>query len=277
MERAAGAGIDSPGRLRRDPDWLTLPAATGRWWTLDLPVKALRTDLTARIWSPAEPTDHVLVAHDGPDYDEHADLGRFVAASITAGRIEPCHLVLLPAGNRNDWYAAYPSYARGLGREILPRLAGRLSSGRPVAAIGASLGALALLHCQRTHPELLGGLFLQSGSYFQPRFDKKESKFARYLPIVRWTGRVLRGTDGPDAGTPVPTTMTCGRLEENLANNRSMAEALRAQGYPVTFAQIEGGHDWPAWRDAFDPHLTSLLRRLYPRPSRHPAHHPSAD
>lgn len=264
MERAAGAGIESPARLRRDPDWLTLPAATGAWWSLDLPVKALRTDLTARVWSPAEPTDHVLLAHDGPDYDKHADLGRYVAASITAGRIAPCHLVLLPAGHRNDWYAALPAYARGLGLEILPRLTDRLSSGKPVAAIGASLGALALLHCQRAYPTLLGGLFLQSGSFFQPRFDKQESKFARYLPIVRWTGRVLRATDGPDAGAPVPTTMTCGRLEENLANNRSMAEALRAHGYPVTFAQIEGGHDWPAWRDALDPHLTSLLRRLYP-------------
>ncbi|MCM4079728.1 alpha/beta hydrolase [Paractinoplanes hotanensis] len=244
--------------LRRDPDWWTLPAAAGAWWSLDLPSKNLRATLTARIWSPAGNAGRVLVAHDGPDYDKHAGLGRYVAASITAGRVEPCHVVLLPAGDRNEWYAALPAYARGLGQEILPQLTDRLSPGRPVAAVGASVGALALLHCQRRHPEVFAGLFLQSGSFFQPRFDRQESGFARYLPIVRWTGRVLRAPDGPG----VPVTMTCGRLEENLANNRSMAEALRAQGYPVTFAQIEGGHDWPAWRDALEPHLTSLLRRL---------------
>ncbi|MCY1144448.1 alpha/beta hydrolase-fold protein [Actinoplanes sp. Pm04-4] len=246
--------------LRRDPDWWSLPAATGTWSSLDLPSKNLRATLTARVWSPAESTGHVLVAHDGPDYDKHADLARYVAASINGGRIEPCHLVLLPAGDRNEWYAALPAYARGLGQEILPQLAELLASGRPVVGLGASLGALAMLHCQRRHPEMFAGLFLQSGSFFQPRFDKQESGFQRYLPIVRWTGRVLRSPDGPE----VPVTMTCGRLEENLANNRSMAEALRAQGIPVTFAQIEGGHDWPAWRDAFDPHLTSLLRKVWP-------------
>jgi enterochelin esterase family protein len=258
MERAAGAGIDASPR--REPDWGSRPASAGTWWSLGLPVKALRTELTARIWSPALATERVLVAHDGPDYDKHADLGRYVASSITAGHIEPCHLVLLPAGRRLEWYAATPAYARGMALEILPRLTERLSAGRPVVAAGASLGALALLHCQRRHPGPFAGLFLQSGSFFQPRFDRQESGFARYLPIVRWTGRVLRAERGP----AVPVTMTCGKLEENLANNRSMADALRGQGYPVSFARIEGGHDWPAWRDAFDPHLTSLLRRVWP-------------
>ncbi|MBM2622664.1 esterase family protein [Actinoplanes sp. LDG1-06] len=253
MERRAAT-------LRRDPDWWTLPAATGSWSSLELSVKALRADLAVRVWSPAEATGRVLVAHDGPDYDKHADLGRYVAASITAGRIEPCHVVLLPAGDRFEWYAALPAYGRALGLEILPELADRFSGGAPVVTAGASLGALALLHCQRRYPDLFAGLFLQSGSFFQPRFDKQETGFARYLPIVRFTGRVLRAGRGP----AVPTTITCGRLEENLANNRSMAEALRGQGYPVTFAQIEGGHDWPAWRDALDPHLTSLLRRVWP-------------
>ena len=31
--------------------------------------------------------------------------------------------------------------------------------------------------------------------------------------------------------------MTCGRIEENLDNNRMMARALAAQGYDVTFAR----------------------------------------
>ena len=55
--------------LRRDPDWWTLPAAAGTWWSLDLPSKNLRATLTARIWSPAGKAGRVLVAHDGPDYD----------------------------------------------------------------------------------------------------------------------------------------------------------------------------------------------------------------
>ena len=257
MERVPGAASAvSAAGARAEPDWSALPAAAGRWHTRQMPMPALHTELTVRVWSPAGPADRVLVVHDGPEYQREAGIDRYVAASIAAGRIAPCHLALLPPGDRLEWYAASPAYARGLARQVLPRLADQLAGGRPVVAAGCSLGALALLHCQRRYPAAFAGLFLQSGSYFQPRFDRHESGFARWLRIVRFTGKVLRAADGP----AVPVTMTCGTIEENLANNRSMAEALRGQGYPVTLALNEGGHDWPAWRDALEPHLTSLLR-----------------
>ena len=75
---------------------------------------------------------------------------------------------------------------------MLPKLAAELGTDRPVVGVGASLGALAMLHAQRRHPAGFAGLFLQSGSFFQPRFDRQESGFRRYLRIVRFTGRVLR-------------------------------------------------------------------------------------
>ena len=243
----------------REPAWLHLPAAPGQWREVDLPLPALRAGITARIWSPATPTDRVLVAHDGPDYDRYAELGRFVAAGVAAGRFAPFYLVLLPAGERFEWYAASPAYARSLASGILPKLAAELGTDRPVIGAGASLGALAMLHAQRRDPARFAGLFLQSGSFFQPRFDRQESGFARYLRIVRFVGRVLRSTDGP----AVPVAMTCGTVEENLANNRSMAEALRAQGYPVRFAENRDAHTWIGWRDTLDPHLTSLLQRVW--------------
>ena len=165
----------------------------------------------------------------------------------------------MPAGERHEWYSASAAYARGLNRQILPRLAAELGAKAPVIGAGASLGALAMLHAQRRDPELFAGLFLQSGSFFQHRYDKQESGFARYRRILRFTGQVRRAT----SGLAVPVAMTCGAIEENLANNRSMADALRGQGYAVAFAETRGGHDWPAWRDALDPHLTTLLRRVW--------------
>ncbi len=243
----------------REPDWLHLPSAAGDWHELALPVPSLRGELAARIWSPATGTDRIVVAHDGPDYERYAQLGHYLGASIAAGRVPPAHLVLLPAGDRFDWYAASPAYARALGRQILPKLAAELGSSRPVVGIGASLGALGMLHAQRRHPAGFAGLFLQSGSYFQPRYDRHESGFARYLPIVRFVGTVLRAPGGP----AVPTVLTCGTVEENLANNRDMANALRAQGYQVTLAENRDAHNWIGWRDALDPHLTALLRSAW--------------
>jgi enterochelin esterase family protein len=249
MEPVAGQWGDGsdPG----GPPWLRLPSAAGEWRDLGLP-----GGLQARVWSPAVPTSHVLVAHDGPDYDRRASLGRYAAA----GLVPPFHLVLLPAGDRLEWYAASTSYTRLLTARILPRLAAELGTGEPVVGVGASLGALAMLHAQRRAPDLFAGLFLQSGSFFQPRYDKQESGFARYLAIVRFVGKVLRAADGP----AVPVAMTCGADEENLANNRGMAGALLRQGYPMTFAENRGGHDWTEWRDALDPHLTTLLQKVWP-------------
>jgi len=192
----------------------------------------------------------VVVAHDGPDYDRYAGLGAFLSARMV-------ELVLLPAEDRFESYSASPAYAKKLTSSILPSLA----RGRPVVGIGASLGALALLHAQRRAPSAFAGLFLQSGSFFQPRFDPQESGFEHYRRITRFTGRVMRAGS---FRTPIPVTITCGADEENLANNRSMAGCLRGQGYDVTFAVGEGGHDWTTWRAALDPHLTNLLQRVSP-------------
>nr|WP_296066573.1 alpha/beta hydrolase-fold protein [uncultured Actinoplanes sp.] len=244
----------------REPDWLHLPPAGGEWTSLTVPMPAVRSEADVRIWSPATPTDRILVAHDGPDYERYASLGLYAAASMAAGRVQPFHVVLLPAAQRFEWYAASTAYAKGLASEVVPKIRGELGSDRPVIGIGASLGALAMLHAQRRHPAVFGGLFLQSGSFFQPRFDAHESGFARYQRIVRFVGRVVRSA----GGTPVPTVMTCGAVEENLANNRAMAAALREQGYPVTLAENRDAHTWIGWRDALDPHLTSLVQRVWP-------------
>ena len=60
-----------------------------------------------------------------------------------------------------------------------------------LVAYRVSLGALAMLHAHRSSPELFDGLFLQSGSFFMPRFDSQESGFVRYRRIVRFVRATL--------------------------------------------------------------------------------------
>lgn len=117
-----------------------------------------------------------------------------------------------------------------------------------------------MLHAQRRHPATFGGLFLQSGSFFTPRFDKHEVRFGRYLRIVRFVGDTLKADS---ARQSIPVAMTVGAIEENLHNNRLMAAALSGQAYEVRFAEVPDMHNYTAWRDAFDPHLTDLLTHLW--------------
>jgi enterochelin esterase family protein len=179
---------------------------------------------------------------------------------VAAGQVAPHHLVLLSPGDRNEWYSASPAYARAVAADVIPRLYAELGTLRPVVGMGASLGALAMLHVQRRYPAAFAGLFLQSGSFFRPDYDRHEKSFGRYLRLVRFVGRVVRTTGVPAA---VPTVLACGMAEENLHNNREMARVLTTQGYGAQLVEFPDAHNYTGWRDTFDPYLTGLLRRVW--------------
>jgi len=262
-QRVGGAYGDRSVVHRPDyvePAWTRRPAAAGSWRELTIPAPALHSEVWARTWSPDTDTDLVLVAHDGPEFDKLAELGHYSPAMVGDGRVPPHHLALLAPGTRNEWYSANPAYARVLARDVLPRLHADLGTVRPVIGMGASLGGLAMLHAQRRYPNAFAGLFLQSGSFFRPRLDPQESRFEFFGRIARFTGRLVRATRAPRV---VPTVLTCGTAEENLANNREMARTLYRHGYPAELFEVPDAHNFTAWRDAFDPYLTNLLRRVW--------------
>jgi enterochelin esterase family protein len=226
-------------------------------------VRVLGREMEIGVWSPGEGALPLLVAHDGPEYDELAALTRYAGAMIAGGALPPFRIALLPPGDRDEWYSASAVYGRALCHRILPKLRDHVAvTGLPVG-MGASLGGLAMLQAQRTWPGVFAGLFLQSASFFVPRFDRRESGFPRYARIVRFVRRVLRT---PTFGEPVPVAMTCGAEEENVYNNRLMASALAAQGYGCALHEVPDLHNYTSWRDAFDPYLTRLLARLWAAP-----------
>src|SRR5207248_2555541 len=50
-----------------EPEWLTMPEAPGEWYELTVPAPPIRADVKVRVWSPPDPGDRLLVAHDGPE------------------------------------------------------------------------------------------------------------------------------------------------------------------------------------------------------------------
>ena len=217
---------------------------------LELDSRALKADVSVRLWAPrsAERGPRpLLLVHDGADYARRASLLRLLERTI------PVRAALVEPIEREEHYAASPAYARALVQELLPAF----DAGGPRVGLGSSLGALALLHAHRTAPESLDGLFLQSGSFFRGATDRRERSFPRFRRIDRFVRDVLEG----ESAHPIPVTITCGR-EENLENNHAVAAALERQGYDVRFHEHPGGHGWPAWKRALDPHLEELLCRV---------------
>jgi enterochelin esterase family protein len=249
------------------PDWLEADAPAGTLEPLELPSRALEASVTGLLWSaaeldPAEPAP-LLVVHDGPEYAEYSQLVRFLDVAAARGEIRPHRAALLAPVERDEHFSASARYTRALARDLLPALAGLAPTPPELrfrVGLGASLGALALLHAHRLEPDTFGALVLQSGSFFRARTDRYERSFGRFARIARFVGSVLR--DEP-FGRPVPVAMSCGTGEENLPNNRALHAALAAQGYPATLLELRDGHTWTGWRDALAPTLPRLLADVW--------------
>lgn len=257
-------------RLRRGPTLLGDPAALGD------PAGALVPDpeqvpdavvdqdaevaVTGQLHVPSDstPTEPLplLVVHDGPEYADLAELLRYLS---TIARIDPglrCRVLLLAPVDRDRSYSASPAYARALVTGMLPNVTEAVATRGPLVGVGASLGGLALMHAAVAHPGTFGGVFSQSGSFFRPRTDGMERGYRFYDRIVRFVDSV---DAEPERLAGLRVAMTCGTGEENLANNRSMADRLQRIGVPVHLIENPDGHNYTGWRDALDPGLRTLL------------------
>ena len=254
--------VERPGYT--EPEWLTAPRVAGG--AVDLPVHSryLGTEVPVRLWSPADAAPDeplpLLLAHDGPEYAEQASLIGFCAALIEAGRLPRHRVALLGAPHRDEWYLANISYARAIALAVLPALRRAVAVQRAVVGMGAGLGALAMLHVHRRYPALVGGLFLQSGSFVGIRLDQQERQSG---PLVRISRFVRDMAVQAEAEQPIPIALSCGTAEENLLNNRQMAAVLARQGHRVQLVETPDADNAVAWRDALDPVLADLLRSAW--------------
>ncbi len=258
--------VEFPGY--EPPEWTQqVVAARGSTVAIDVPARSLRKIAHALLWSSSglerDDPAPVLIAHDGPEYAEFSQLLDLLAHAVETELLPACRALLLPPIERDEHYSASAAYGRSFAHEILPALLdlAPVPPGRDArVGMGASLGALSMLHLHRTYPATFGALFLQSGSFFRQRFDKQEAGFPRFGRIARFMGRVLNAEHWAH---PVEVTMTCGSVEENLANNEATRDALVSQGYGVTFVEHRDAHNWISWRDTFDPHLIDLLGKTW--------------
>lgn len=243
----------------REPSWLALPAGPASTQPLSIRTRARRTTMTGLLWAPdelaADEPSPMLVVHDGPEYATLGGLTHYLGTLIQAGTVPALRAALLAPGDRNSFYSANRGYATALCNEVIPEL-DRLAPTTVRIGVGASLGAVAMLHAHRSFPATFGGLLLQSGSFFTPELDPQESGFSGFKAVTTFVAEVTGADSDPH---PVPTAITCGGPEENLANNRHLAATLTRLGYRVDFREVRDTHNYTAWRDALDPACTDLL------------------
>ena len=190
------------------------------------------------VWSPVglpddEPAPMLLV-HDGAEYDQLARITTYSAALVAGGQLPPHRVALAHPVMRDAWYSGSPSTCAP---SPTPGSTG-WGSGTPCEApcvvVGASLGGLTALLLGLLAAPRVGGVYSQSGSFFQVRHDDSESGYRYFGRISRLVQSVL---DTRHAEHPLSVGMSCGTLEENVANNREMAAALARPGTRQSWAR----------------------------------------
>ncbi|WP_392542750.1 alpha/beta hydrolase [Oryzobacter telluris] len=253
--------LELPGYA--EPWWLSAPVVEGRTDELGVAGETA-DDVPMTVWTPESLADDepapLLLVHDGPEYDALAGITTYSGALVAAGAVPPHRVALAHPVLRDAWYSGSPAYLRTVGDAGLDRLGDRYAVTGPVVVVGASLGGLTAVLLGLLAAPRVGGVFSQSGSFFQVRHDDSESGYPYFGRISRHVQSVL---DMREAEHPLVVGMTCGTLEENLANNRDMATALRRAGHEVTLREVPDLHSYTAWRDALDPGLTEVLQRLW--------------
>lgn len=242
----------------RPPTWLLAEPVPAEQAPVQVDGGALGGPLTATLWAPGtldvEAPAPLVVVHDGPEYASLGGLTHYLGTSVASGALPPLRAALLGPGDRNEWYSANPAYSKALShllRAVDDVVATTLRIG-----VGVSLGGVAMLHAHRATPGAFDALLLQSGSFFTPILDPQESGFSGFAAVTGFVANLLAATT--DAH-PVATVLTCGVVEENLGNNAAMAHTLQQLGYPTELVLLRDAHNFTAWRDALDPHLTSLI------------------
>ena len=253
---------------------LELPGYTAPPWadvdpvaSVSEPLVVARTvlgDVQVSVWSPADADPDeplpLLVAHDGPEFASYAGLTQYVGAGVADKELPRMRVALVAPGERNRWYSADLDYAAALVHRVLPEVRATYACASDTVLMGASLGALAALHAEWSHPGTFAGLFLQSGSFFTRDTDPQEEDFSGFGAVTSFVRRVLAAGVAPSRPA---VGMTAGSAEENVHNNRVMAAQLSELGLEVSFAESPDAHNFTAWRDTFDPHLTALLQRVW--------------
>jgi enterochelin esterase-like enzyme len=223
-------------------------------------------DVPVRLWSPAElrPRDAapVLLVHDGPEFDDLAQVTKYAASMAVRRWLPSFRVALIQPVQRDEWYAANPDYIAAEQRVIDAVLEAAPIEGS-VVSMGASMGGLCALLLGLADARV-GGVFAQSSSFFTPRLDPQESGYPYFDRVAAAVAEILTPPSAP-AERHLHVSLTCGALEENHTNNHEMARALEARGHRVAIEDVPDLHNYTAWRDCFDPTLTTLLQTVWGR------------
>jgi enterochelin esterase-like enzyme len=264
-----------------DSSTVTLPGAAPQPWIAKKPEVAagtltelkldsaqLKETRNLAVYTPAgydpKQTYPLVIAFDGEPYGLGAQalipLPTILDNLIAAHKIPPLVAVLVAnQGTRGKDLAQSAPFAAFVAQELVPKLRADYRAGMTPAdtiVTGSSLGGLCSTFVAFRHSDVIGKVLSNSGSYwFTPgAFETDISTLTEGATLIRELAAAPK--------LPIVFYLDAGIFEDELLqSNRRLRDVLVAKGYPVTYAEFPGGHDYNMWRGTIADGLIALTAK----------------
>lgn len=232
---------------------------------------SLKEERTVTIYTPPDydPKGEqygLLILFDGGWYQDNEMVpGPVILDNLIAKeKIRPLVAVFVsqPLQSRSADLSCSESFATFVADELVPwvRKTYHVSTDPKRTIVGGlSLGGLMASYCGLRHSEMFGNVLSQSGAFQWSPGELERDE--RSLPATEpgW----LTGQFVASPRHDVRFYLEAGHYEDGgfgslLAENRRLRDVLLAKGYPVTWSQFEGAHDFVDWRGSFADGLMTL-------------------
>jgi enterochelin esterase family protein len=204
----------------------------------------------------------LLIVFDGGTYD--GSPGSLIPTPtildnlIAARKIGPTVGVFVNnMGHRNRDLGGYLPFANFVATELIPWIRAKYhvkDGPTHVVLAGSSRGGLAASHCAFLHSDVIGNVLSQSGAFWVRNEDPTSPPW----PISLDAGDLLLSLRSSPP-VPVKFYVEVGRFDSLLGINRELRDVLLLKGYPLTYREFDGGHDYLCWRGSLADGLIALV------------------